>query len=817
MRLRSFRHAARRLARARGFTAAAVLTLTLGIGATTAVFSVVYAVLLRPLPYSAPDQLVSLSHTLVVGGLLRADQSDATILFYRRHNRAFTQLGGYQAAAAGLAPVNGVGAERVPAARVNADVFTVLRVSPLRGRLFTGSDDQPGAAPVLVIGERLWNRKYGGDSSILNRKVDVDGVPHEVIGIVPADVRFPSSDTDLWLPLRLDPAKTESATFDYQAIARLRDGISLDAAEADLQRLLPLLPDEFPGRMTRASIEQTHMRASVRPLAAVVVGDVGRVLWVVLGAASFVLAIACANVANLFLVRAEDRRKSLAVQRALGASPGDILMEFLSEGFLVAGFGGLLGFGAAAAAIRALPLLGDAVDLPRLAEVNIDLAIVAAACLSTMFAALFVSALPALRSGTASMASVLTSAGRSMTASRERHRARQGLVASQVALALILLVGSGLMARSVWRLRSVHPGFTPANAISFRMALPSATYPGSAESVRFFSRAVDGLAAIPGVQATGAVSKLPLDEQGQTDSAVFVEDRPIPPGSLPGIHPVSYATPGYFAAVGIPFITGRSFQRADPPQIVLEAIVSRAFAERYWKGESAIGKRVRIFSTGPWYGVVGVVGSVRGTALDQPADQMVYCPLLPAKEDPRWAPRDLAVVVRTAGDAVNATGRIRDVIRGFDPSLPVYRIRPLTDIVAQASARRLFTLIAIGFASGAALLLGAIGLYGVLSYVVTLRTHEMGIRLALGAQPHEVRRMVSRQGMGVAICGIAVGLLGAVALTRFLAALLFEVSPMDPAVLALATAFLLTVAAAASWLPARRAAAVDPALALRGE
>jgi hypothetical protein len=300
-----------------------------------------------------------------------------------------------------------------------------------------------------------------------------------------------------------------------------------------------------------------------------------------------------------------------------------------------------------------MPLLGDAVDLPRLSEVNIDAAIVAAACLSTMFAALFVSALPALRSGTASVASVLTSAGRSMTASRERHRARQVLVASQVALALILLVGSGLMARSVWRLRSVQPGFNPANAISFRMALPSATYPGAAESVRFFNRAVDGLAAIPGVQATGAVSKLPLDEQGRTDSAVFVEDRPIPPGSLPGIHLVSYATPGYFAAAGIPFIAGRSFQRVDPPHMALEAIVSRAFAERYWSGESAIGKRVRIFLRGPWYTVVGVVGSVNGTALDQPADQMVYCPLLPPKEDPRWAPRDLAVVIRTAGAAVS--------------------------------------------------------------------------------------------------------------------------------------------------------------------
>jgi putative ABC transport system permease protein len=822
MRLQSFRHASlrhavRRLARARGFTAAAVLTLMLGIGATTAVFCIVYAVLLRPLPYSSPERLVSLSHTLVAGALLRADQSDASILFYQRHSRAFTHIGGYQVAAAGLAAAEGADAERVPAGRVTSGLFGALRVSPLRGRLFTASDDQPGAAPVAVIGERLWNRKYGRDPGMLNRRVDVDGVPHDVVGIVPAGVRFPSSDTELWLPMRLDPAKTESATFDYQAIARLRDGISIDAAAADLQRLLPHLPEEFPGRMTRGSIEQTHMRASVRPLAAVIVGDIGRVLWVVMAAAGFVLAIACANVANLFLVRAEARRKSIAVQCALGAATGDILVEFLSEGFLVASLGGLLGLGAAAAGVRALPLLGEAIDIPRLAEVNLDAAAIAVAGLSTLFAALLVSGLPALRAGAASVASVLASTGHSMTASRERHRVRQVLVASQVALALILLVGSGLMARSVWRIRSVPTGFNSANTTSLRMALPSATYSGSAEAVRFFDRAVDGLAAIPGVQAAGAVSKLPLDEQGRTDSAVFVEDRPMAPGSLPGIHPVSYATPGYFGAAGIPFITGRSFRRVDPAQVVLEAIVSRAFAERYWHDEPAIGKRLRIITNGPWYTVVGVVGNVRDTALDKPADQMVYCPLLPPAEDRRWAPRDLALVVRTAGAAGDATRTIRDVIRGLDSSLPVYRIRPLADIVALASARRLFTLLVIGFASGAALLLGAIGLYGVMSYVVTLRTHEMGIRLALGAQPREVRRMVSRQGLTVAMCGIAVGLAGAVAMTRFLAALLFEVSPMDPAVLALAAGFLLTVAALASWLPARRAAAVDPALALRAD
>ncbi len=794
------------------------MTLTLGLAATITVFTLVNTVLLRPLPYPDPERLVSLSHTLVVGGSMRVEQSDASLLFYPRHQRAFTHFGGYQLTAAALGPVSGADAERVPASRVTADLFPTLGVVPLRGRLFDESDDRPGASPVAVLAERLWRRKYGGEPGILNRRLSIDGVPHDVIGILPDDVRFPSADTELWLPLRLDPRKTESATFEHYAVARLRDGVSIDEATGELQTLLERLPEEFPGRLTRASIDQTHMRVSVRPLAEVVVGDVGRVLWVILGAAGFVLAIAWANVANLFLVLAEGRRNALALKRALGASPVAVLFEFLCEGLLVSALAGILSVLVSAASVSALRSLGGAVDIPRLAEANIDAAVLGVAILSTLFTALFVSGLPALRSGARSSSWASSLQSRSTTVGRARHRVRHALVVSQVALALVLLVGSGLMARSIWRLRSVEPGFEPANAITFRLALPPIAYPGSDEAVRFFVRALDGIASSPSVQAAGVASKLPLDEQGRTDSAVWAEDRPIAPGSLPGIHPVLYVTPGYFAAAGIPFLEGRSFTRPDPPNVLLEAVVSRALAERYWANESPIGKRVRIYSRGSsWYTVVGVVGNVRDKALDQPEDQLLYCPLLPARDDPRWTPRDIAFVVRTVGDPDAVAGAARDVVRGLDPSLPLYRIRSLTDIVAQATARRTFTFLLVGGASGVALLLGAIGLYGVMSYVVTLRTREMGIRLAIGAAPDEVRRMVLRQGLAVAVVGIAVGLAGAAALTRFLAALLFEVSPTDPTVLGLAAALLLAVAVLASWLPARRAAVVDVASTLRTE
>jgi predicted permease len=593
--------------------------------------------------------------------------------------------------------------------------------------------------------------------------------------------------------------------------------VSLDDAATELQTLLPRLPDEFPGRLTRASIEQTHMRASVRRLADVVVGDIARMLWVLLVAAGFVLAIACSNVANLFFVRAEGRRNGVAIERALGATSGAVFLEFLCEGLLVAAVAAGLGAVIASFGVQALRALGDGIEIPRLWEVRIDGTVLRVAGLSALMAALLINCLPAMRAWMTSGPSSLRADGAQTTASRDRHRVRNALVVTQVSFALVLLVASGLMARSLWRLRSVRPGIAPGGAITFRLAVPPAAYPGTDGPVRLVVRALDGIAGIPGVSAAGVASKLPLDDQGRADSAVFVEGRPIPAGALPGIHPVLYVTPGYFGAAGIPVLAGRTFERLDPPRVVPEVIVSRAFAERYWKMESPIGKRIRILVNGPWYTVVAVVGDVRDTALDRSEDQIVYCPLLPAREDPRWAPRDLAFIVRAEGDAAAAAGAATNVIHGLDPSLAVYRARPLADLVTSAAARRSFTFVLLACAAGVALLLGAIGLYGVMSCVVTLRTREVGLRLALGAQPAEVRQMVCRQGLTVAAGGIVLGLAGALALTRFLGSLLFEVSTTDPMVLAVSVILLLLIATAATWLPARRAASIEPALALRAE
>ena len=532
---RSLRYAVRRLLHGRTFSLAAVATLTLAIACVTASFGVVDSVLLRPLPYPQAERLMFVSHTLVVRDTLEVDQSDASLLFYGRHNQSFEHFGGYRATSAAIGAANGTDAERVSAAVVTAGVLRALRVAPVRGRLTESPDDRPGAPAVVLLSEDLWRRKYGGDPTLLGRGIEVDGVLHQVVGIVPHGLRFPAADTQMWLPLAIDPVRTDSASFDYQALGRLRDGVSPAAAAAEFQGMLERLPDELPGRLTRAAIAQTHMRVSVTPLRDVIVGDTGRLLWLVFAISIFVLAIAASNVANLFLVRAEARRQALAVQRALGATALDIVLEFFWEGVLIAGAAAALGVLAARTTLEAVQAAGGALALPRLAEVRVTPEAAAVAALAAIAPVFIVCAVAAIRSTRAPIDAL---GSRASTAAPGRHRVRHALVMSQVALALVLLAGSGLMARSVWRLRAVDPGFEPSRALVFRLALPEARYRSPEEAARFLDRAIERAASVPGVQHAAAVSKVPLDDQGRFDSAVFLADRPLAPGSLPGLHPV---------------------------------------------------------------------------------------------------------------------------------------------------------------------------------------------------------------------------------------------------------------------------------------
>ena len=818
--VREIRYAWRRLRRAPAFAITATLTLALGIGATTAVFTVVNAVLLRPLPYERSEDLVDLSHSLQLSGINQVRQSDATFLLYRRTSRSFSGIGAYSNGAVSLdsdAGRGGTDAERASAGFMTADVLRVLRVSPLRGRNFLESEDRPNGNRVVLIGERLWKRRYGSDPNIIGRHIAVDGVSREVVGVMREDFRFPVADAELWLPLAFDPAKTEPAGFNFSAVGRLAPNVTPTAAAAELSRILPRVVTEFPSMLSPSMLEQAHMRATVTPLRDVIVGDIGPVLWVVLGTVGFVLLIACANVANLFLVRAEARQKELAVRAALGAERGELLVPLAMEGALLALAGGAIGLALAVPGVRLLQSLGNGIDIPRLAEVGVDGRVLAFTLAATVVAALGFSLLPMLRVGTMRLVTALKDLGRSATVGRERHRARMALVVSQVALALLLLAGSGLMARSFARLRAVNPGFDPTNVLTFRIATPDARYRTPADRYRLYENVETALRALPGVRSAGGTSWLPLADVDHDNGAIWVEDHPTPQGTVPPVHDQVNATTGYFTAMSIPLLSGRWFSTIDPTRPPLEALVSRSFAQRYWKNESPIGKRIHAGPTDQWHTIIGVVGDVRIEGLDQEPPQTVYFPTIDSQDTTLYTPSAFTFVVRASGNPEALTAAVRGVLRELAPAVPIFSAQPMSAVVTRASARTSFTLLMLGIASGAALLLGAVGIYGVISYMVSLRTREIGVRMALGAAPAEIGRMVSRQGLTMAATGVAIGLIAALLLTRYLRALLFEVSPTDPLTLGGVSLALLVVALAASWLPARRAARVEPAVALRAE
>jgi predicted permease len=812
------------LLRAPAFTIAAALTLALGLGASIAVFTLVDRVLLRPLPYRAAERLVDVSHTLQVSGLLHVDQSDATYLLYRRENRVFADIGAYRTTAVNVRGTGTASPERLPAALMTPSVFHGLGAPPLIGRDLVEADGEPGAAPVAVISEGAWRRLFGAQPDVLGRRMTIDGVERTIVGIMPAPFAFPNAATALWLPLQLDPARTASAAFDYRGIARLRDGVTLAAAAADLGRLLPEVPRVFPGRLTAPAITATHMQPVVQPLRDVVIGDVSRVLWIVMGGVAALLLLACANVANLFLARAEGRQRELAVRRALGAGRGTLLLDFIAEAVVLAGVGGVIGLGLAAAALQVLQSSDAAASIPRLSEVRIDSLTVGLATLATAAAALAVSLLPALRSSNASrMLAGLLGAQGAAAGARMRHTARRALVVAQVALALVLVVAAGLFARSFAKLQAVNPGFEADHASAFRLALPDVAYPTAASAAQTIVNTLDALRAIPAVSAAGAITKLPLDEEARQDSAVFAEGHPLAPNEMPGIYSMAFASPGYFDAMSIPLLAGRVFDEPepgrDPSLSPREVVISDALATQYWaSARGAVGRRIRMNPGDPWSTIVGVVGSVRGKGLDQPPEAAVYIPLTTTTAaGAPWTPRNIAFVVRTTGEPSAVSRAIRSAVLSAAPGLPMYHTVLLSDLRAHAIARTTFTLALLGAAALLALIIGAIGIYGVIAYLVSLRTREIGVRLALGAQSDDVRRLVIGGAVRDAVAGVAIGAACALIAGRAAATALFGVKASDPLTFALAAIVMIGTAVVASWLPARRAARMDPALALRAD
>jgi len=812
----------RRLARTPGFTTVSILTLALGIAGTTAAFSVINAVLLRPLPYRDPERLVHLWHSALGVGMAQVEQSDASYIQYHdKATRSFESTASYQSASSSL--TGSQDPERVGSANVTASFLPTLGIRPAVGRNFSDEEDRPGGPPVAILSDALWRRRYGADPAMLGKTIQVDGKAREVIGIMAADFHFPEATTELWLPMAIDRAGLNTGNFNRNAIGRLRPGITMRAAEAEMTPILMRLPDDVPGMMTHVMFDQAKIRVMLHSLRDDVVGDIRPILFTVIGTVALVLLIACANVASLFLVRAEARTKEVAVRSALGASPGSIVKLYLGEGLVLAAAGAVLGVVLAYGAVHALLRLAPT-SLPRASEISIDFASLGVAATIAVLTGLFFSAIPFIRAGKAELTPMLRDGTRGSTSGRERQRVRSAFVVVQVALALVLLVGSGLLARSFQRMRAVDPGFKSDKVLTLRLSIPEATYRTPGEISRFYYQLTTRLATVPGVQVAGATSKLPLLDAGHSNNGVWVEDHPISSTELPTLHSTATVTQDYFKAMGIPIVEGRTFRDDGGDRAPREMIVGRAFARHFWPNGSAIGKRVK--TGGPetaWSTIVGVAGDVHDEALTKPVNEMIYQPTIgiiqpqPGLKDTLVAENAMTLTIRTVGDPMAVFPAVRSEIWALDRNLPLVNVRELSTVVSSAMARTTFTLIMIGAAAGVALLLGGIGIYGVISYMVSLRTREIGVRMALGARSDQVRRMVVRQGLILATIGAAIGLAGALALSQLIRSLLYGIAPYDPLTLGGVTLGLLAVAAVASWLPAMRAARIDPIEALRAE
>jgi len=813
----SLRSLGRSFLRSPGFVLITVLTLGLGIGANAAIFSVVNAVLLRPLPYPQPERIMAVWHDAPGIGLRKFEQSDATYLLYRKENRVLEDFGIYANGSANL--TGGQEPVRVSAAGMTGSVFGVLRVPAALGRPLAEADERPGAEPVAVLSHDLWRRRFGGDRGVVGTLLHIDGVARRVVGVMPDGFHFPDQDTQLWLPLTLDPAKLQGGSFNYEAIGRLRPGVTPERAARELSQLVWRIPAVAPeSQITRGMLESAHMAVLVHPLRDDVVGEIQRILWVLLGSVGTILVIACANVANLFLVRAEGRQREVAVRTALGGTRVDVARLFLGESVALSLAGGALGLAFAAAGVRLLVALRPQ-GIPRLGEIRVDGTVLLFTLVLAIASGLLFGLFAVLRYGTPELVVALKEGGKGGTAGRERHRARNVLVVAQVALALVLLVAAGLMGKSFWRLRNVNPGFDPRGVLTVHLYLPPGDYPKAAAG-NFVQRLMEKVHALPGVTAAGAVTGIPLGGS-HSNSGYAIEDFPLPKDAVPPLLATHFATPDYFTAMGIPLLEGKAFEPINPQQPSRDIIVSQALAKRFWPGRSALGKRLAPgleVAPSDWNTIVGVVGSTRSRTLEEPPVEAVYFPWIPAGTGgPRSIPHDFTLAVRGTGDPTRLAGPVRDAIRALDPNLPLAEVRPMAEIVDRSMARTSFTMLLLAIAAVIALVLGAVGVYGVIAYIVSQRTREIGVRMALGARRQDVERMVLRQGLTLAVTGVVLGLAAALAVTRLMGALLFEVSSFDPATFVTVPVVLAAVALLASWVPAQRASRVEPLEAIRYE
>jgi putative ABC transport system permease protein len=813
------RYGARMLFKHPGITFVVILALALGIGANTAIFSVVDAVLLRPLPYPESDRLVFLNETSKAMDEISVSYPNFTD--WRNQNHVFENIGVYNRSSYNL---TGVGdAERIITGQVSADMFAALRAQPALGRLFTNDEDKPGGTPVVLLSHPLWQRRFGGQANILNQQLMLNNKSYTVIGIMPEGYQFPTR-VEMWVPVgQLSGEASWLQRGNHPGlygVARLKPGVTFAQAKAEMDTIGANLERQYQDSNAGNGI-------GLHPLLEVFVGDVRRPLWVLFAAVAFVLLIACANIANLLLARAQSRQKEMAIRSAMGAGRWRIARQLLTESVLLALIGGTVGMLVAQWGIKLILYISpDA--LPRSKEIGLDWRVLAFTVGLSFVTGFLFGLVPALQAGVVDVHETLKETGRGTSG---RHWLRSSLVVVEVATTLVLLVGAGLMIRSFYRLQKVNPGFSYDHLTSFTVALPQKKYTESEQREQFYNRLLENLRGLPGVEATAAASGLPLGNNGWQTGFV-VADRPRPPREQTPLMEACLVTPDYFKAMNIPVKSGRVFDSHDDRSWIAgkdlgkldddekqmaplnSIVIDEEFARRYWPGEEAVGKRIAMGSEKDprFLTVLGVVGRVKmeGLGTDSKRVQGYF----PFAQIPSGG---MTVILKAVGDPNQLIAAVRQQVKAIDPDQPIYSVRTMDDIRAESVAPERLNLTLLSIFAGIALVLAVVGIYGVMSYTVTQRTHEIGIRMAIGAQPRDVFRMVIGQGMVLALIGVICGLVGAFLLTRLMASMLFGIEPTDPLTFAAIAVLLTGVALVACYVPGRRATKVDPVVSLRYE
>jgi predicted permease len=809
----NLRYAARGLLNQRGFTAVGVVTLALGIGATAAIFSVVYGVLLKPLPFDQPDRLVAVYHSMPgFGAGSRGPHSAATYFTYRDHARVFDDIALWRVDHVSIGRNDTMEIEK--ALRITDGLLPLLGVRPLVGELLRKEDDLPDGPNRVVLTYGYWQRAFGAARDVIGRSVVIDGRPHDIAGVLPASFSFLDTKAQVLLPLRLDRTRALTGPgFMFHGVARLKPGVTIPQANDDISRMIPRIPEQFPLQtgVTPAMWAGVGLAPNVRPLAEEVIGTIGRSLWILFGAVGIVLLMASANVTNLQLLRVEARQRELAVRAALGASRARLAAELFSESLLLGLAGGALGALFAAAGLAALRKLAP-IELPRFDDIGINRVVLLFTLIVSIVTALMLGLLPAVKVGTFDV-HALKEAGGSISDGHRRHRTQHALVVTQIALALVMLIVSGLMIRTFVAMQRVQPGFAqPSDVQTFRVGLPPTLIADPQQVLRTYQQIAEHLPHVSGVTAVGLAGSIAMDGAAGL-SPVSVEGWPDT--GTPPSRRVKAIAPGYFETMGNPVLAGRTITWRDLFERTPVVVISANLAREYW-GEPAAAIGKRLGGQDEWFEIVGVVGDERIEGLNRPAPTIVYWPMAGRQDGRAYANRNMAFVVRSP--RVGQAGFVRELeqaVRSVNRLLALASVRTLDDIQASSMAQTSFAMAMLAIAATVALLLALVGIYGVVSYVVTQRTHEIGIRMALGAQRADVRDLFLRRGLALTLTGIALGIGAAMLLTPIVSALLYGVGPLDPVTYAGVAIVLAVVSLLATYVPARRASSVEPLIALR--